>query len=180
MVDPCAAILVFIVTGLLCVGIKEVCLIFMCELYFCFTLKNPFVYIFSGINKILKFSEHIGSNHCYGSECLCNGFHHNSWWIPRFQDWMGWIWTSKRVMDGSYFYLFLYSFRDLADLFLDLIDISHLEQMACLLGLRLSSFHTLVLTQSPALLRRYEFQIIDQFYGNENRVKQQPPILIFK
>lgn len=27
VVDPCAAILVFIVTGLLCVGIKEVCFI---------------------------------------------------------------------------------------------------------------------------------------------------------
>lgn len=29
VVDPCAAILVFIVTGLLCVGIKEVCLIYL-------------------------------------------------------------------------------------------------------------------------------------------------------
>ena len=60
-------------------------------------------------------------------------------------------------MGGSYLYFVLYSFWNLADLFLDLVAISHLEQMACFLDLQLSSFHTLVLTQLRALLKRYEF-----------------------
>lgn len=33
VVDPCAAILVFIVTGLLCVGIKEVLIYLLCFLF---------------------------------------------------------------------------------------------------------------------------------------------------
>lgn len=36
-------------------------------------------------------TELIGTSNCNISECLHIGFHHSSWWIFSFQDWLGWI-----------------------------------------------------------------------------------------
>ena len=100
VVDPCAAVLILIVTVLLCIGIKEVCSSYLniCN-PFNLCLDNSFFVIlfyyyyffFTAFEKSLNISEYIGTNHCYNSKCQCIAFHHNSWWIFRFQNWMDWI-----------------------------------------------------------------------------------------
>lgn len=58
---------------------------------FCFVFHLPILYN-------INVSEFNGTIYCDNSKCWCHASHHFSWWISRFQVWMGWIWTLQRVM----------------------------------------------------------------------------------
>lgn len=102
MVDPCAAVLVLIVTGLLCLGIKEVLSI---SFYFQFLFHVRGWYPSPLVNCNLEFktccpsrAECTCTRHCHNCKCICHAFCNNSWWLSGFQNWMDWIWSSYWVM----------------------------------------------------------------------------------
>lgn len=84
VVDPCAAILVLVVTALLCIGIKEVLVVLHKVSIFAWRLRFIELWELSNAEFICAIRHH-------SRQCLCHAVCHNSWWIYWLSNWLGWI-----------------------------------------------------------------------------------------